>query len=47
MYKWTSFKEFYLVKFIGYPKEKYIADQIQDLGEIIPDLSKQQIHVSF
>ncbi|KAF7638541.1 hypothetical protein Mgra_00001918 [Meloidogyne graminicola] len=34
-----------ILQFIGFPKEKYIADQLQELSEIIPDLSTQQIHL--
>ncbi|KAL7076465.1 hypothetical protein ACQ4LE_004375 [Meloidogyne hapla] len=34
-----------ILKFIGFPKEKYIADQIQELSEIMTDLSNQQIHL--
>uniref|UniRef100_A0A915MYI3 UBA domain-containing protein n=1 Tax=Meloidogyne javanica TaxID=6303 RepID=A0A915MYI3_MELJA len=34
-----------ILKFIGFPKEKYIADQIQELSEIMSDLSNQQIHL--
>ncbi|CAK5042170.1 unnamed protein product [Meloidogyne enterolobii] len=34
-----------ILKFIGFPKEKYISDQIQELSEIMSDLSNQQIHL--
>uniref|UniRef100_A0A914LIC2 UBA domain-containing protein n=1 Tax=Meloidogyne incognita TaxID=6306 RepID=A0A914LIC2_MELIC len=34
-----------ILKFIGFPKEKYIADQIQELSEIMSVLSNQQIHL--
>uniref|UniRef100_A0A914GTI3 CUE domain-containing protein n=1 Tax=Globodera rostochiensis TaxID=31243 RepID=A0A914GTI3_GLORO len=34
-----------MLEFIGHPKERVIADQLQDLTELMPDLSKQQLHL--
>ncbi|KAL3103328.1 hypothetical protein niasHS_002514 [Heterodera schachtii] len=34
-----------MFEFIGHPKERVIADQLQELADIMPDLSKQQLHL--